>query len=130
MSDGTSDFEGTLKLLRVLFRKVAFGTDTIPSGGNLDIIVDVVPELFHAHYLPSVFQVTDPGGTPVDIFYFGPGATEPGLANIGAVTISLYKKRKTGSAAANQQEVHLYMANPLGGDVDVDYQVYRILGLI
>lgn len=130
VADVGGKFEGSASLLRQIFVMVDYDEVTIPSGGNLDIIVDEIPELFHAFYLHSVFQKTDPGGVNVDVVFMGPGTTEPGLANLAAIGATLYKRRKAGAAAANQQEVHLYLSNNYGGDILVSYEVFRIAGLI
>lgn len=130
IADAGGYFEGTAKILRVLFVQVAYGEIEVASGGNQDIIVDVIPELFHAFYLHSVFALADPGGATVDVIHAGPGTTEPGIANMAGIGATLFKRRKTGATAANQQEVHLYLSNSYGSDIMVSYEVFRIAGLI
>lgn len=127
----TGDFEGTKKLIRNLFRMVSSGSVSVPASSNFDLIVDEVPELFHAFYLHDAFHVPDPGGGTVDVILHGPGMIDSmGAQHQAGIAVTLFKRRKTGAAGATQQEVRLLFSNSTGVNATLSYVVFRILGLI
>jgi hypothetical protein len=131
--EAQGEFKGSGKILRTLMTLVVNDSILVNAGSNQDIIIDRIPELFHAFYIPSAFCSDEPGGTPIDVIFEGPGiialgGSPPG--HLAGLSLNLFKRRVSGAGAAQQQEVHLFLSNPTSINANIAYEVYRIAGLL
>jgi hypothetical protein len=128
--EGKGEPQGSAKILRVVMTMVAQGSTYLVAGQNQDFIIDKIPELFHAFYLPSAFSEDEPG-SPADIICNGPGIIAiPNQAFLSGIGMTIFKRRMSQVSGAAKQEVHLYFSNPLSLNINVAYKVYRVAGLV
>lgn len=127
------EFQGSENLLRLIFKKVCYGELELPAGANDEVLVEELSELTHSFYLPpSVYDIADPGGTPVDVMVQGPGIIEDivlGPQHLAGIGVTLIRRRKTGAAGAVQQNIILFFENSTSIDANLSYEVYRVSGL-
>lgn len=116
---------GSQTLLRELFKLVASGTVTVPANNEVSVVVEDFPgDNQHVFYLTPSIKLAN-----TSVWCSQDGAPQSHLGTFADIVCGTFSRRSSDGAGNLTTQVFLRLSNFGGTDRDVEYRMYRVVGL-